>query len=89
MFSPAISSQRLLDNAEMAQAVVSGIPLQRPGEPEDVAGAVIYLTSRAGSYVTGETILVDGGRTNLSGPQASPGSGLPPSMVRDGAPKPV
>tara|TARA_R110000782_G_scaffold255048_1_gene343631 strand:+ start:28245 stop:29090 length:846 start_codon:yes stop_codon:yes gene_type:complete len=49
--------------------IVSGIPLQRPGEPEDVAGAVVFLASRAGSYVTGETILVDGGRVNLNPPR--------------------
>jgi len=42
------------------------IPLGRPGEPEDIAGAVIFLSSRAGAFVTGETIVVDGGRTRLS-----------------------
>jgi NAD(P)-dependent dehydrogenase (short-subunit alcohol dehydrogenase family) len=42
------------------------IPLGRPGEPEDIAGAVIFLSSRAGAYVTGETILVDGGRSKLT-----------------------
>ncbi|HET9628705.1 MAG TPA: glucose 1-dehydrogenase [Novosphingobium sp.] len=43
------------------------IPLGRIGEPEDIAGAVIFLASRAGSFVTGETILVDGGRSRLHG----------------------
>jgi gluconate 5-dehydrogenase len=39
------------------------IPLGRPGEPEEVAAAVIYLASEAGAFVTGHTLLVDGGFT--------------------------
>lgn len=39
------------------------IPLGRPGEPEEVAAAVVYLASAAGSFVTGHTLLVDGGFT--------------------------
>jgi len=38
-----------------------GIPLGRVGKPEDAAGAAIYLASRAGSYLTGAVIPVDGG----------------------------
>ena len=37
------------------------IPSQRIGRDEDMAGAAIYLASRAGDYVVGETIVVDGG----------------------------
>ncbi|MBO9471031.1 SDR family oxidoreductase [Endozoicomonas sp. G2_2] len=37
------------------------IPSQRIGEPEDMAGAAIYLASRAGDYVVGSTLIVDGG----------------------------
>ena len=50
-----------LDNPDMRSAIAGSIPLQRIGEPEDVAGAVIYLCSRAGAYVTGQTLAVDGG----------------------------
>lgn len=50
-----------LDNPEIRAAIAGNIPLQRIGEPEDVAGAVIYLCSRAGAYVTGQTLAVDGG----------------------------
>jgi len=42
-------------------AVAQGIPARRIGNDEDMAGAAIYLASRAGDYVVGETITVDGG----------------------------
>ncbi len=38
-----------------------GVPLRRLGVPEDIAGAALYLASDASSYVTGDTIVVDGG----------------------------
>lgn len=41
--------------------IESGIPLERIGTPEDVAGACLFLSSRAGAYVNGATITVDGG----------------------------
>lgn len=44
-----------------AEAVAAAIPSGRIGEPEDMAAAAIYLASRAGDYVVGETITVDGG----------------------------
>ena len=37
------------------------IPLGRPGKPDDIAAAVLYLASPAASYVTGQLIAVDGG----------------------------
>jgi NAD(P)-dependent dehydrogenase (short-subunit alcohol dehydrogenase family) len=40
------------------------IPAGRIGEPEDMAGAAIYLASRAGDYVMGSTLVVDGGVTH-------------------------
>lgn len=42
-------------------AIVQGCPLKRIGQPEDMAGVAIYLSSRAGAYVTGVVIPVDGG----------------------------
>ena len=44
-------------------AIVGTCPLGRIGEPEDMAGIAIYLASRAGAYVTGAVIPVDGGIT--------------------------
>jgi len=44
-------------------AIVASCPLGRIGEPEDMAGVAIYLASRAGAYVTGAVIPVDGGIT--------------------------
>lgn len=44
-------------------AIKAGCPLGRIGEPEDMAGVAIYLASRAGSYLTGTVIPVDGGIT--------------------------
>ena len=41
----------------------SGTPLRRLGEPDDLAGAAVYLASRAGAWTTGQTIVVDGGST--------------------------
>ena len=47
-------------------AIVAGCPLGRIGEPEDMAGIAIYLASRAGAYVTGAVIPVDGGISTCS-----------------------
>lgn len=44
-------------------AIVASCPLGRIGEPDDMAGVVLYLSSRAGAYVTGAVIPVDGGIT--------------------------
>jgi NAD(P)-dependent dehydrogenase (short-subunit alcohol dehydrogenase family) len=41
----------------------SGVPLARIGEPRDLGGAVVFLASEASSYVTGHTLVVDGGFT--------------------------
>ena len=47
-------------------AIISACPLGRIGEPEDMAGVVIYLASRAGAYVTGTLVVVDGGISTCS-----------------------
>ena len=45
------------------EAIAATIPLGRVGQPDDIAGAVLYLVSDAASWVTGQLILVAGGRT--------------------------
>ena len=47
-------------------AIVASCPLGRIGEPEDMAGVAIYLASRAGAYLTGTVITVDGGISNCA-----------------------
>ncbi len=51
---------RSLDDSQK-ESMLNDIPLQRLGEPEDIAGAVLYLASRQGSYITGQTLHVNGG----------------------------
>ena len=51
----------LLNDPQLLAALRANIPLQRLGEPADVAGAVAYLASDDARYVTGTTLVVDGG----------------------------
>jgi NAD(P)-dependent dehydrogenase (short-subunit alcohol dehydrogenase family) len=55
---------KLSDPAEIAQWE-SMIPLRRMAEPQELAGAVVYLASDAASYTTGSDIIVDGGYTSM------------------------
>ncbi|WP_078392521.1 SDR family oxidoreductase [Shouchella patagoniensis] len=49
--------------APVEKEMVASVPLNRLGEPRDMQGAVLYLASEASSYVTGQTIVIDGGTT--------------------------
>jgi 2-dehydro-3-deoxy-D-gluconate 5-dehydrogenase len=55
------ATKALRDDPERATAILNRIPAGRWGDPEDLDGTVIYLASRASDYVTGTTVLVDGG----------------------------
>jgi NAD(P)-dependent dehydrogenase (short-subunit alcohol dehydrogenase family) len=48
------------------EKLAAAVPLRRLGQPRDVAGMVLFLLSDLASYVTGQSILVDGGRTYCS-----------------------
>lgn len=56
-------ARALWENPETYAATVSNYPLRRIGEPDEIAGAAIYLASAAGSFTTGQTLVVDGGGT--------------------------
>jgi len=55
-----------LDNPELREAIESNVPLGRIGRPDDVAGLTLFLTSRAGAYLTGAIIPLDGGITGCN-----------------------
>jgi len=61
-----LSKPLLADEAFMARRMAM-TPLRRPGKPEEVAGAATFLASAAGSFVTGQTLVVDGGTVITDG----------------------
>jgi NAD(P)-dependent dehydrogenase (short-subunit alcohol dehydrogenase family) len=56
-------ARALWENPETLKRATSGAPLRRIGEPDEIAGAAVFLASRAGSFTTGQTIVCDGGAT--------------------------
>jgi NAD(P)-dependent dehydrogenase (short-subunit alcohol dehydrogenase family) len=56
-------AKALWDNPETLKRALTGTPLKRIGEPEEIAGAAVYLASKAGAYMTGQMLVVDGGAT--------------------------
>jgi gluconate 5-dehydrogenase len=59
-------NQVLYENQEWVEYLVDRIPLKRPGRPQDLDGAVVFLASDASQYVSGQTLLVDGGMSTGS-----------------------
>jgi len=51
----------LVDSEEKRQAIASRTPVGRHAQPSEIAGAAVFLASKMGSYVTGATIVMDGG----------------------------
>ena len=56
-------ARALWENPEIAKKRSRETPLQRIGEPDDIAGAAVFLASAAGAFTTGQTIVIDGGTT--------------------------
>ena len=54
-------NQVLYENQEWVDYLIERIPLKRPGMPNDLDGAIVFLASEASRYITGQTLLVDGG----------------------------
>jgi NAD(P)-dependent dehydrogenase (short-subunit alcohol dehydrogenase family) len=51
----------LYENQAWVEYLIDRIPLKRPGQPHDLDGAVVFLASDASQYITGQTLLIDGG----------------------------
>ncbi len=56
-------ARALWENPDTLQQVTATTPLRRIGEPDEIAGAAVFLASRAGSFMTGQAVVVDGGAT--------------------------
>lgn len=56
-------AKALWENPKIYEATVSKYPLRRIGEPDEIAGAAVFLASKAGSFTTGQTLVIDGGGT--------------------------
>jgi len=56
-------ARALWENPKTLAAFNARTPLARIGDPDEIAGAAVFLASRAGAYMTGQTIVVDGGQT--------------------------
>jgi NAD(P)-dependent dehydrogenase (short-subunit alcohol dehydrogenase family) len=60
-------AKALWENPVTYKEATASYPLGRIGEPEEVAGAAVMLASRAGRFITGQAIVIDGGATIGSG----------------------
>jgi NAD(P)-dependent dehydrogenase (short-subunit alcohol dehydrogenase family) len=71
-------NQVLYENQEWVDYLVDRIPVKRPGDVHDLDGAIVFLASESSRYVTGQTLLVDGGistgSTRATVPQSNKGS---------------
>ena len=54
---------RFTGNAENKAALVSSLPLQRAGDPNEIASAIVFLASDKASFTTGQVLSVDGGKS--------------------------
>jgi len=61
-----LAAQSVLTSEEARQRIMSRTPMRRLGEPSEVADCVAFLASDAASYITGEIVVIDGGRMTLN-----------------------
>jgi len=61
-----LAAKAVLTSDEAKARIMSRTPMKRLGEPSEIADAVAYLASDAASYITGEIVVVDGGRMTLN-----------------------
>lgn len=71
------------------QWILDHTPMSRPGHPAEVVGAALLLASDAGSFISGQTIYVDGGFTSGSRWDVPPGTGLAEYQTWLGAGRPI
>jgi NAD(P)-dependent dehydrogenase (short-subunit alcohol dehydrogenase family) len=60
-------AKALWDNPETLKRSTSTASLKRIGEPHEIAGAAVFLASPAGAFMTGQTMVIDGGVTSSGG----------------------
>jgi NAD(P)-dependent dehydrogenase (short-subunit alcohol dehydrogenase family) len=60
-------ARALWEDPERLAKVEASYPLRRIGDPDEIAGVAVMLASKAGQYITGQTIVVDGGSTIVAG----------------------
>ena len=56
-------AKALWEDAEMLKKRTATTPLRRIGEPDEIAGAAVFLASQAGTFITGQSLVIDGGVT--------------------------
>ena len=74
----------MYEDKEWVEYLVERIPLKRPGQPNDLDGAIVFLASESSRYVTGQTLLVDGGiSTGAMRALRKPAPGQPPAPTQE------
>jgi NAD(P)-dependent dehydrogenase (short-subunit alcohol dehydrogenase family) len=53
---------RFTGSADRKAGLVAGVPVKRAGTPEEIAQAIVFLSSDRASFITGQSIVVDGGK---------------------------
>lgn len=58
-------TKSLINKLDIAEWPADVVPERRAGDAEDLAGAILYLASRAGAYINGNVLVTDGGRLGI------------------------